>query len=263
MQLHTCKESLRTYMYAAVQVLQLPCLKFYTLSWKWASFRGAIIRDSLFYHGCNAKDAKIGSKMSRRLVVPISLGLATVTFAGCIGISIAGCIGIAAITITITGTLTACKLWKIVAIDWIEDNPMQCCEKCALQGLWSLFSIYVWVCDFSATVGWNLHIYWYGMRHLWEKVKNPGPHLRQLPQAMAIHKLVKQKHCWTIHIYICMQLQFKSFNYRLSFLVCSSLCLGHALSGVPLQSQSTCPMWLPLAGGAVRHVRSLERDNDK
>ncbi len=33
MQLHTCKESLRTYMYAAVQVLQLPCLKFYTLSW--------------------------------------------------------------------------------------------------------------------------------------------------------------------------------------------------------------------------------------
>jgi len=153
---------------------------------------------------------------------------------------------------------------------------MQCCEKCALQGLWSLFSIYVWVCDFSATVGWNLHIL-VGWGICGRGVKNPGshlrqlpqamdqknlgPHLRQLPQAMAIHKLVKQKHCWTIHI--CMQLQFKSFNYRLSFLVCSSLCLGHALSGVPLQSQSTCPMWLPLAGGEVRHVRSLERDNDK
>ena len=92
-------------------------------SWKWASFRGAIIRDSLFYHGCNAKDAKLGSKMSRRLVVPISLGLATVTFAGCIGISIAGCIGIAAITITITGTLTACKLWKIVAMTELRIIP--------------------------------------------------------------------------------------------------------------------------------------------
>ena len=74
----------------------------------WASLRGAM--DSLFYHGCDAKDAKLGSKMSRRLMASISLGLATVTFAGCTGISIAGCTGIAAITITITGTLNACKL---------------------------------------------------------------------------------------------------------------------------------------------------------
>ena len=54
---------------------------------------------------------------------------------------------------------------------------------------------------------------------------------------------------------------------RLSFLVCSSLCLGHALSGIPPQTQLLLRLslrtWLPLAGGAVRHVRSLERDNDK
>ena len=55
--MHTCKESLRTYIYAAVQVLQLPCLKFYTLSWKWY-LRGAM--EKLFYHGCNAQDAKLG-----------------------------------------------------------------------------------------------------------------------------------------------------------------------------------------------------------
>ena len=76
--------------------------------------------DSLFYHGCNAKDAKLGSKMSRRLVASISLGFATVTFAWCTGITtIAGCTGMPAITITISGTLIACKLCKIVAIDWI------------------------------------------------------------------------------------------------------------------------------------------------
>ena len=57
------------------------------------------------------------------------------TIAGCTGIiTIAGCTGMPAITITITGTLNACKLCKTVAIDLIEDNPMQCCEKCALQG---------------------------------------------------------------------------------------------------------------------------------
>ena len=175
MQLHTCKESLRTYMYAAVQVLQLPCLKFYTLSWKWASFRGAM--DSLFYHGCSAKDAKLGSKMPKRLLALISLGLliATVTIAGCTGITtIAGCTGITAITITITGTLNACKLWKIVAIDWIDDNPMQCCEKCALQGLWSLISVFhicmsLWhYCHSGLKPS-----YIGGMRHLWERGEEP------------------------------------------------------------------------------------------
>ena len=75
--------------------------------------------DSLFYHGCSAQDAKGGSKMPRRLKTLISLGLlATVTIAGWTGlITIAGCTGMPAITITITGTLNACKLCKIVAID--------------------------------------------------------------------------------------------------------------------------------------------------
>ena len=70
--------------------------------------------DSLFYHGCSAKDAKGGSKMPRRLKALISLGLlATVTIAGCTGITtMAGCTGMLAITITITGTLNACKLCK-------------------------------------------------------------------------------------------------------------------------------------------------------
>ena len=66
--------------------------------------------DSLFYHGCSAKDAKFGSKMPRRLKTLISLGLATVTIAGpgCIGITtIAGCTGITAI-ITITGSYPQC-----------------------------------------------------------------------------------------------------------------------------------------------------------
>ena len=105
------QESLRTCMYAAVQVLQLHCLKFYTLSWEWASLPGAM--DSLFYHGCSATDAKSGSKMPRRLNALISLGLLTVTIAGCTGIiTIAGCTGMLTITITITGTLNACKLCK-------------------------------------------------------------------------------------------------------------------------------------------------------
>ena len=55
--MHTCKESLRTYIYAAVQVLQLPCLKFYTLSWKWL-LRGAMVK--LLCHGCGAQHAKFG-----------------------------------------------------------------------------------------------------------------------------------------------------------------------------------------------------------
>ena len=120
MQLHTCKESVRTYIYAAVQVLQLPCFKFYTLAWKWASFRGAM--DSLFYHGCSAQDAKLGWNQRRRLWTFLSLlmEIPTVTIAGCTGIiTIAGCTGMPAITITITGTLNACKLCKIAAIDWI------------------------------------------------------------------------------------------------------------------------------------------------
>ena len=57
--------------------------------------------DSLFYHGCSAKDAKIGSKMPRRLKTLTSLGLATVTIAGCTGIIISSTIP--------TTTSTSCK----------------------------------------------------------------------------------------------------------------------------------------------------------
>ena len=57
MQLHAHLQGIIKNIYAAVQVLQLPCLKFYTLSWKWL-LRGAMVK--LLCHGCGAQHAKFG-----------------------------------------------------------------------------------------------------------------------------------------------------------------------------------------------------------